>query len=171
MLRAIAWIREEHPEVTVGAGTVRTPEHVRDAVAAGAAFLVSPGLDEDVARTMIDTGRLCSVGALTPTEVMAVAAYSEVPVVKLFPGSLGGPAYLRALRGPFPELRFMPTGGVAPESIASWMDAGAAAVGAGGELCPTSAIASRDSVEIQRRAHRFLTAVRSARESRTTSLD
>ncbi|WP_370615183.1 bifunctional 4-hydroxy-2-oxoglutarate aldolase/2-dehydro-3-deoxy-phosphogluconate aldolase [Mumia qirimensis] len=165
----IDWVRTEHPEIVVGAGTVRTQQQVQDAAAAGAAFLVSPGLDAAVAGAMIDSGRMCAVGALSPTEVMAVAAYSGIPVVKLFPGSLGGPAYLRALRGPFPELRFMPTGGVAPESIRSWMEAGAAAVGAGGELCPSSAIATGDSAEIQRRARLFLTAVRSARDSRTTS--
>ncbi|PJJ58117.1 2-dehydro-3-deoxyphosphogluconate aldolase/(4S)-4-hydroxy-2-oxoglutarate aldolase [Mumia flava] len=167
----IARLREEHPDVRVGAGTLRSTAQVKDAAAAGAEFLVSPGFDPEVAGRMADTGRLCAVGALTPTEVMKVAEYSTIPVIKLFPGSLGGPSYLKALRGPFPELQFMPTGGVTPVSLHRWVHAGAVAVGAGGELCPSVAVAAGDSAQIRTRASRFLAAARAAREDSTTTTD
>jgi 2-dehydro-3-deoxyphosphogluconate aldolase/(4S)-4-hydroxy-2-oxoglutarate aldolase len=130
---------------------------VREAVAAGARYLVSPGLDAEVAAAMADSGLLSMVGALTPSEVMAARRVGDV--VKLFPGSLGGPAYLKALRGPFPNVPFMPTGGVSRDNVRAWLDAGAVAVGAGGELVPSAALAAGDWQQISDRAADFVAAL------------
>ncbi|MFV0406964.1 MAG: bifunctional 4-hydroxy-2-oxoglutarate aldolase/2-dehydro-3-deoxy-phosphogluconate aldolase [Propioniciclava sp.] len=140
--------------IHVGAGTVLTPEQAREAVDAGAAYLVSPGTMPELITAMQATGVAVMGGALTPSEVM-VAAGLNIDVIKVFPASLGGPGYLSALRAPFPQLPFMPTGGVNPENLAAWFTAGAVAVGAGGDLVPGAALASGDWAEIERRAQLF----------------
>ncbi|WP_426323190.1 bifunctional 4-hydroxy-2-oxoglutarate aldolase/2-dehydro-3-deoxy-phosphogluconate aldolase [Microbacterium sp. E-13] len=145
------------PGLLVGAGTVLSPRQAREAVDAGARFLVSPGTIPAVAEAMIETGAAVMMGALTPTEVM-MAVELGADVVKLFPSSLGGPAYLRALRGPFPDVPLMPTGGVTAENMGDWFAAGAFAVGAGGDLTPSSAIAAENWAEIERIAGRFTAA-------------
>lgn len=119
----------------VGAGTVLRRAEAEEAIAGGASFLVSPGFDRDVVKHVLAAGQTMLPGVATPTETMA-AVRCGAPAVKLFPGSLGGPAYLQALRGPFPEVRFMPTGGVSLESIPAWFRAGAFAVGIGERLAP-----------------------------------
>ena len=110
------------PGLLVGAGTVLSAEHVAEAADAGAAFLVSPGNDPEVAAAMRSAGPAACLGALTPTEVMA-AWRSGADIVKLFPASLGGPSYLRSLRGPLPHIPLMPTGGVVPANLRAWLDA------------------------------------------------
>lgn len=145
----------------VGAGTVLSAEHVTEAADAGAAFLVSPGNDPEVAAAMRSAGPASCLGALTPTEVM-VAWRSGADIVKLFPASLGGPSYLRSLRGPLPHIPLMPTGGVVPANLRAWLDAGAIAVGAGRELCSSALMTARDWSEIERRARAFSDAFRAA---------
>ena len=83
----------------------------------------------------------------------------DADAVKLFPASLGGPAYLRALRGPFPDVAWFPTGGVSPANLREWLDAGATAVGAGGELTPAQAVQSGDWERITGLARSFVAAV------------
>ena len=122
-------------EILIGAGTITTPRQVDMAVASGAQFLVSPGADEATATVMRAAGPGVVLGALTPGEVLRATALGA-HVVKLFPGSVGGPGYLRALRGPFPDVPFLPTGGVSTDNVTEWMRAGALAVGAGSSLCP-----------------------------------
>ncbi|MGZ0710335.1 bifunctional 4-hydroxy-2-oxoglutarate aldolase/2-dehydro-3-deoxy-phosphogluconate aldolase (plasmid) [Coraliomargarita sp. W4R53] len=146
----------------IGAGTVTTGAQAREAADAGAAFLVSPGTLAELAGEMRATGVVTMTGALTPSEVM-MAQHLGVDVVKIFPASLGGPAYLGALRGPFPTANLMPTGGVTPENLAAWFAAGAVAVGAGGDLVPGKALASSDFAEIERRAVLFAEALRAVR--------
>lgn len=154
----IRWAAETFGnKIVVGAGTLTEVAQVREAVAAGARYLVSPGLDPEVAAAMADSGLLTMVGALTPSEVMAARRVGDV--VKLFPGSLGGPAYLKALRGPFPNVPFMPTGGVSRDNVRAWLDAGAVAVGAGGELVPSAALAAGDWQQISDRAADFVAAL------------
>ncbi len=155
-------VRDRHSDVLLGAGTVRTPAHAEEAAAAGAEFLVSPGTLPDVARAMLATGATVLCGALTPSEVMT-AVDLGVHVVKLFPSSLGGPAYLKALRGPFPDVDFCPTGGVDPDNLADWLAAGALAVGAGGELTPARALASGDWDAVTAAARRFRAAADAVR--------
>ena len=161
-------IRRHGDAAYVGAGTVTTPAQAREARSAGAAFLVSPGTTPTVAQAMLATGATTMTGALTPTEVMQAEAL-RVDVVKIFPASLGGPAYLRALRAPFPDVALMPTGGVTPDNLGDWYAAGAIAVGAGGDLVPGAALASGDSDEIERRAQLFATALRRVRELESAS--
>jgi len=159
---AIREVRQRHGDaVYLGAGTVLTEHHATEAVAAGAQFLVSPGTDPGLTRTMIGTGVTVLSGAFTPSEVM-LAASVGAHVVKLFPASLGGPGLLRALRGPFPDLAFCPTGGVDPDNLGDWLAAGAVAVGAGGELCPAAALRSGDWGRITAAAERFAEAARAA---------
>ncbi|MEW2009046.1 MULTISPECIES: bifunctional 4-hydroxy-2-oxoglutarate aldolase/2-dehydro-3-deoxy-phosphogluconate aldolase [Microbacterium] len=146
----------------IGAGTVTTAEQATQAADAGAAFLVSPGTLPDLTRAMLDTGRVVMTGAMTPTEVMG-ALELGVDVVKIFPASLGGPSYLGALRGPFPDAPLMPTGGVKPDNLADWFAAGAVAVGAGGDLANGTAIANADWADIEERAARFAAALAATR--------
>ncbi len=156
---AIARIADRYGDaVHLGAGTVLTPEHAVEAVGAGAAFLVSPGLDEQLATAMRATGAALLLGALTPTEVMAARRLGSA-VVKLFPASLGGPSYLRSLRGPFPTTPIMPTGGVTADNLGDWFAAGAVAVGAGSELCSPAAMAAGRWDEIEATARRFAAAL------------
>ena len=163
---AIAEIDARHGDrIFLGAGTVLGADQVGEAVAAGARFLVSPGTDPDLTPTMLATGALVLTGALTPTEVVA-AHRLGVPVVKLFPAALGGPSFLRSLRGPFPDLAFCPTGGVNPDNLADWLAAGAVAVGAGGELCPAATMRDGDWAAITASARRFSAAAERARAAR-----
>lgn len=98
-------------------------------------------------------------GALSPTEVMSANALG-VDAVKLFPASLGGPSYLSALRGPFPDTDFVPTGGVTAENLSDWIGQGAIAVGAGGDLVSSESVRERDWSDIEARASRYSRAFR-----------
>jgi 2-dehydro-3-deoxyphosphogluconate aldolase/(4S)-4-hydroxy-2-oxoglutarate aldolase len=160
VLRAL---RARHgDDVLLGAGTLLDPHQAQEAVDAGAGYLVSPGLDDELVAAMRATGALVMSGALTPTEVMR-ARRLGVDVVKLFPGALGGPAHLKALRAPLPDLEYMPTGGVSPENLHEWFAAGAMAVGAGGELCPAPALAAGRFDDVRERASRFAAALAACR--------
>lgn len=152
VIRAIA--EKYGDRVYLGAGTVTTAEQAVQAADAGARFLVSPGTRENLTAAMKATGLIVMTGALSPSEVMAAVEFGS-DVVKIFPASLGGPGYLKALRGPFPDVPLMPTGGVSPENIGDWFAAGAIAVGAGGDLVPSAALAAEDWAEITRRAEEF----------------
>lgn len=128
-LEAISGLRRQLPAGTIiGAGTVLTPDDAKAAVDAGATFLVSPVLD-----TLAGQSVPCYPGAYTPTEVHS-AFRAGAPLVKLFPAGGLRPAYLKDLRGPLPQVRIMPTGGINLDDIADWLSAGAAAVGLGGPL-------------------------------------
>jgi 2-dehydro-3-deoxyphosphogluconate aldolase/(4S)-4-hydroxy-2-oxoglutarate aldolase len=142
----------------VGAGTVRDERQARDALAAGARFLVSPACVPAVAHVAREAGVRVFLGALTPTEVDA-ALKAGTSAVKLFPAGLGGPRYLRDLRGPFPDVDFIPSGGVTEENAREFLDAGAIAVYAGSGLAPPDLVASGDLEEIERRAHAFVAAL------------
>jgi 2-dehydro-3-deoxyphosphogluconate aldolase/(4S)-4-hydroxy-2-oxoglutarate aldolase len=158
-------IRQRHGDaVYLGAGTVLEQAQAAEAVDAGAEFLVSPGTEPELAAAMLDAGVTVLSGALTPSEVMT-ALRLGVQVVKLFPASLGGTAYLKALRGPFPQVSFVPTGGVNAGNLAEWLAAGAVAVGAGSDLCSTSALATGDWDTITATARQFAAAAEQARES------
>ena len=147
--------------ILLGAGTVITREQVDQAAEAGSAFLVSPGCDPELLPAMLGTGLLVLPGVLTPSEVM-LARRLGAPAVKLFPGSSGGPSYLKALLGPFPDVSFVPTGGVSVDNVPDWFAAGARTVGAGSALAPPS-LAGRDRAEVVETARRFAEAVRAAR--------
>ena len=157
---AIENIRKRHGEqALVGAGTLVSLDEVAAAHQASSQFLVSPGTHAAVASAMVSTGRLTMTGALTPSEIMHAQSHG-VHVMKIFPGALGGPAYLSALKGPFPGLDFMPTGGVSPDNLGEWFNRGAFAVGAGSDLVPSKALAMGDFEDIASRAHRYVAALR-----------
>jgi 2-dehydro-3-deoxyphosphogluconate aldolase/(4S)-4-hydroxy-2-oxoglutarate aldolase len=111
---------------------------------------------------MIATGLATMAGALTPTEVLQ-AHNLGTDVVKVFPGSLGGPAYVKALKGPFPDIPMMPTGGVKSANVAEWFAVGVVAVGAGSELCPPQLAKDGNFAEITKRAAAFAEVVQAAR--------
>lgn len=116
-----------------GAGTVLSEDHVARTVDAGASFLVSPNLDEAVMSVAADAGVLHIPGAMTPTEV-ALADKMGALLIKLFPAGVLGPAYVRQLLGPFPDMRLVATGGVTLDNAADFFSAGAAAVAVAGHL-------------------------------------
>lgn len=119
--------------LAAGAGTILDPATATAFVDAGAAFLVSPSVVAPVADVARERGIPVLLGALTPTEV-AAAIRAGADAVKLFPASLGGVAYLRALRGPFPDVAFVPTGGIEVGDIPTWLEAGAAGIALGTSL-------------------------------------
>ena len=133
-LEAIARLRDRAGDnMLVGAGTVRTVAQADEALAAGAQFLVAPGFDAAVVARAQTRDILHLPGVLTPTEVeTAVAAGCRM--LKLFPASVLGPAYLKALRAPLDDIDFVPTGGISLKNMAEYVQAGAVAVGVGGSL-------------------------------------
>lgn len=133
-LDAIKALRQQLPEkIDVGAGTVTTAAEARQAVDAGAGFVVSPSCELDVVATANNAGIPSYPGAFTATEILA-AWRAGASVVKLFPASAVGPSYVKNLAGPFRDIPIMPTGGVAIDQIGSWIRAGVAGVGLGGPL-------------------------------------
>jgi 2-dehydro-3-deoxyphosphogluconate aldolase/(4S)-4-hydroxy-2-oxoglutarate aldolase len=131
---------------SIGVGTVLERDQVDRSVDAGAAFVVSPGIVPDVIERAIELGVDVVPGAFTPTEVMQAHAMG-VRAVKVFPASLGGPGYLRALRGPLPHVSLVPTGGIAIGDVAAYLSAGAACVGLGGALAGESPPATETELE------------------------
>ncbi|TFB76679.1 bifunctional 4-hydroxy-2-oxoglutarate aldolase/2-dehydro-3-deoxy-phosphogluconate aldolase [Cryobacterium glaciale] len=155
-------IRNHGDAVYIGAGTIVHPGQAREVAEAGARFLVSPGTAPSLAAEMIATGGVVMLGAMTPSEVM-LATSLGADAIKIFPASLGGPAYLGSLRGPFPEVPLMPTGGVTAANISQWFAAGAIAVGAGSDLCSPTAMAEGDWDRIEATARSFSSALAEAR--------
>lgn len=156
-------LHERHgPGIVLGMGTLTRPEQAAEARSAGARFVVSPHVDSALAGAMVASGLVTMIGALTPTEVQAAFTLGA-DVVKLFPASLVGPAYIGSLRGPFPEIPMMPSGGVSAENVGDWFRAGAVAVSAGGELCPVEWARAGRFADISDRARSFVAAVEAAR--------
>ena len=148
--------------IVLGMGTLTKTDQAESAKAAGANFLVSPICEPALVKSMVASGLLTMAGALTPTEVFQ--AYSlGTDVVKIFPGSLGGPAYVKALKGPFPYIPMMPTGGVSASNAADWFKAGVVAVGAGSELCPPDLAKAGKFDEITQKAADFVAVIKSSR--------
>jgi 2-dehydro-3-deoxyphosphogluconate aldolase/(4S)-4-hydroxy-2-oxoglutarate aldolase len=141
-------------DILLGMGTLTKVEQVAEAKAAGAQFLVSPHCNPELAKAMVASNLAVMIGALTPTEV-ELAYRLGADVVKIFPGSLVGPGYIKALKGPFPEIPMMPTGGVSIDNVAEWFAAGVIAVGAGSELCPSQFAREGRFNEITERARTF----------------
>jgi 2-dehydro-3-deoxyphosphogluconate aldolase/(4S)-4-hydroxy-2-oxoglutarate aldolase len=139
------------PDVIVGAGTVMEPETARQAVAAGARFLVSPIVDPSVIAEAAGLDVACIPGAFTPTE-MELAHRSGADLVKIFPAPPGGVAFIEALRGPLPHLRLFPTAGFTPDNFVDWLSAGCAGVGFVRPLFTAEDLKARDFAAIQRRA-------------------
>jgi 2-dehydro-3-deoxyphosphogluconate aldolase / (4S)-4-hydroxy-2-oxoglutarate aldolase len=150
-------------EVLIGAGTVLNPADAQRCLEAGAQFLVSPGFDEPTVALAVREEILIMAGALTPTEVMA-AWSAGTDFVKVFPcGQVGGAKYIRALKAPFPQIPLVPTGGVNLATAAEFIEAGAAALGIGGELCHAEALRSNRPEVITETARKFIEIVSTTR--------
>jgi 2-dehydro-3-deoxyphosphogluconate aldolase/(4S)-4-hydroxy-2-oxoglutarate aldolase len=148
--------------ILLGAGTVLDPENARLAIKAGAEFIVSPILNTDIIKICRKHGKIAIPGAFTPTEIVA-AWKSGADIVKIFPASAGGPGLIKDMRGPFPQIKFLPTGGVTLENVAQFIKAGAVAVAAGSNIIDKKAVSSGKFEVITENSRKFLEAVRNAR--------
>lgn len=142
----------------VGAGTVLTADQARSAIGAGARFVVTPGLRPDVAAVVTDAGIPLMMGALTPTEVMTAIDLGS-DAVKIFPARTVGTAYFKDLRGPFPDARLVPSGGVNIGNAAQFLAHGAVAVTAGTDIVPPAAVAAAQWDDIATRTTAFVAAI------------
>lgn len=149
-------------KILLGAGTVLDAESARAAMLAGAEFIVCPTVNLDVIRMCRRYDKLVMPGALTPTEVLT-AWEAGADIVKVFPADVGGPGYLKALHGPLPQVKLLPTGGVNLETLAGFFAAGACAVGLGSALVERQAVADGDMDRIRDLARAYVAAVASAR--------
>ena len=150
-------------EVLIGAGTVLDRDAARRCIDAGAEFLVSPGLNLPTVAFAAGEGKLIMAGALTPTEVMA-AWDAGADFVKIFPcGQVGGAKYIKALKGPFPQIPFIPTGGVNLNTAAEFLEAGSVALGIGGELVQADALKANKPEIIVENARKFVSIVKHTR--------
>lgn len=149
-------------EILLGAGTVTTPQQAEQAVAAGAKYLVAPNTDEKVIAAARKLGAAMVPGAFTATEVLR-AWDLGADIVKIFPANLGGPAYIKALRGPYPHIPLMPSGGVDEKNVGEFFKAGAFAVGAGGALFDAQKLKAQDWAGMAETARKFVVAMDAAR--------
>lgn len=158
----IAELARSERGVMVGAGTVLSVADAERCFAAGARFVVSPCIVPGLAEASREAGVACLMGTLTPSEV--AAAWREgVTAVKVFPASsVGGPAYVKAVKSVMPDVPIVPTGGVSLDAIPAYLRAGALAVGVGSELFDSAAIADGRREDAVARARRYLDAGRSA---------
>jgi 2-dehydro-3-deoxyphosphogluconate aldolase/(4S)-4-hydroxy-2-oxoglutarate aldolase len=151
--------KEVGDEVVLGAGTVLDTETARVALLAGAEYIVSPTVNVEVIRLCRRYDKAIMPGAFTPTEVLT-AWEAGADIVKIFPADVGGPAYLKALRGPLPQVRVMPTGGVDLDTAENFLKAGACCLGVGGSLVEPKAVASGDFARIRDLAGQYAAIVR-----------
>src|SRR5204863_5069289 len=145
--------------VLLGAGTVLDPETARAAILSGAEFIVSPAVNLDVIKVCRRYDKLVMPGAFTPTEVLT-AWEAGADIVKVFPADVVGPAFFKALRGPLPQIRLMPTGGVDLNTAAAFLKAGACCLGVGGQLVEPKAVAERNFDRIRDLARQYVAIVK-----------
>src|SRR5436309_68367 len=150
--------------LVLGAGTILDPETARAALLAGAEYLVSPTLNLDVIRLCQRYDKLVMPGAFSPTEILT-AWEAGADIVKVFPAEVVGPAFFKALRGPLPQIRLMPTGGVDLTTAAAFLQAGACCLGVGGQLIEPKAVAERNFDRIRDLAGQYVQIVKQARNS------
>jgi 2-dehydro-3-deoxyphosphogluconate aldolase / (4S)-4-hydroxy-2-oxoglutarate aldolase len=165
-LEILAAVKKElGSRVLLGAGTVLDPETARAALFAGAEFVVSPSLNPHVIRLCNRYDKLVMPGAFTPTEILA-AWEAGADMVKVFPSDAVGPSYLKALKGPFPQIRLMPTGGVNLQTLPEFIKAGACAVGVGSSLVEPQAIRDGKLDRIRDLAGQYLQVLKAARDGK-----
>jgi 2-dehydro-3-deoxyphosphogluconate aldolase/(4S)-4-hydroxy-2-oxoglutarate aldolase len=153
-------------DVLIGAGTVLDAAAARQCLDAGAQFIVSPGLDLPTLELVLKEGKVMMPGALSPTEVIT-AWKAGADFVKVYPcGNVGGAKYIKALKGPLPQIPLLPTGGVNLETAADFILAGSEALGVGGELVQPAALKAGKPEAIIEAARKFVEIVQQARASR-----
>lgn len=155
-------VRELKGNAILGVGSVLDAQTARAAILAGAEFIVSPVLDPDMILLVNRYGKVSIPGAFTPTEILE-AWEAGADAVKVFPASLGGPDYLKAIKGPLPQVKLVPTGGVTLENAGEFISAGAEMIAAGGNLAPPKEINTGKFDAITARARQFVKAVAAAR--------
>ena len=148
--------------VLLGAGTVLDAETARAAMLAGAEFIVAPTVNLDVIKMCRRYDKLVFPGAFTPTEILT-AWEAGADVVKVFPADTLGPAYFKAMRGPLPQVRLMPTGGVDLNTASEYLRAGACCLGVGSQLVDPKAVARQDYEYLRGLAWQYTQAVRMGR--------
>lgn len=165
---AIDVIREARRQlgdrVLLGAGTVLDSETARAAILAGAEFIVAPTVNVDVIRLCRRYDKLVMPGAFTPTEVLA-AWEAGADIVKVFPADVLGPAFFRALKGPLPQVKLMPTGGVELTTAAEFLKAGAVCLGVGSQMADPKLVAARDFAAITKLAKQYVDIVKQHRRT------
>lgn len=163
VLEILAAVRKDlGKKILLGAGTVLDPETCRAALLAGAEFIVSPSLNLEVIKLCKRYGKLVMPGAFTPTEIVT-AWEAGADIVKLFPADCVGPNYLKALRGPLPQVRILPTGGVDLKTLPDFFKAGACAVGLGGQLVEKAAVETGNMARIRDLAAQYVALVKQTR--------
>jgi 2-dehydro-3-deoxyphosphogluconate aldolase / (4S)-4-hydroxy-2-oxoglutarate aldolase len=163
-LRVIENVADQYgDQILLGAGTVLDAETARAVILAGAEFVVTPSLKQSTIEVCKRYSKVVIPGALTPTEVVT-AWEAGADFVKVFPcDNVGGPKYIKALKGPFPQIDLIPTGGVNLHTAAEFLAAGAAALAVGSELVDKKALASGDFARITDNAKKFLEVLRTAK--------
>ena len=149
-------------KVLLGAGSVLDPETARTAILAGAEFLVAPTVNLDVIKMAQRYDKAIMPGAFTPTEILT-AWEAGADVVKVFPSDVTGPKYLKAVHGPLPQIKLLPTGGVNLNTAADFLKAGAWALGVGGSLASSKAIMAGDFETLESNARQFVEIVKKTR--------
>jgi 2-dehydro-3-deoxyphosphogluconate aldolase/(4S)-4-hydroxy-2-oxoglutarate aldolase len=154
--------RQLGDRVLLGAGTVLDPETARAALLAGAEFIVAPSLNLEVIKVCRRYDKLVMPGAFTPTEIVT-AWEAGADVVKVFPADVVGPAFFKAMRGPLPQVKLMPTGGVDLTTAGEFLKAGAVCLGVGGQLVDPKAVAAGDFARITQLARQYVEIVKQHR--------
>ena len=149
-------------EILLGAGTVLDAETCRAALLAGAEFIVAPTVNLDVIRVCKRYDKVVMPGAFTPTEILT-AWEAGADIVKVFPAEIVGPAFFKAMRGPLPHIRLMPTGGVDLNTAADFLKAGACCLGIGSQLVDPKLIAAKAFDQLRDLAAKYVEVVRKAR--------
>lgn len=163
VLEILAAVRKDlGKKILLGAGTVLDPETCRAALLAGAEFIVSPSLNLEVIKLCKRYSKLVMPGVFTPTEIVT-AWEAGADILKLFPADCVGPNYLKALRGPLPQVRILPTGGVDLKTLPEFFKAGACAVGLGGQLVEKAAVESGNMTRIRDLAAEYVALVKRTR--------
>ena len=148
-------------DIIIGAGTVLDSETARIAILSGAQYVVSPHLDESILCLCARYRIACMPGVFTPTEAVR-ALENGADILKIFPGDIATPKFIKALHGPLPQAQMMPSGGVSLENAAEWIKAGAVALGAGGSLTGTAK--DGDYSAITEKAKRFIEIIKESRK-------
>ncbi len=151
-------------QILLGAGSVLDPETARIAILEGATYIVAPSFNAETVKLCNRYRVACMPGCMTVREVVE-AMESGAEIIKVFPGELSGPGFIKSVMGPLPHARLMPTGGVSVENVAEWIAAGAVAVGAGSSL--TAGAKTGDYAKVTSTARQFVDAVRAARTKKS----
>ncbi|MBM80509.1 MAG: 2-dehydro-3-deoxyphosphogluconate aldolase [Planctomycetaceae bacterium] len=163
VLDIISAVRDElGDKILLGAGTVLDTESARAAILAGAEFIVTPTVNEDVIKVCNRYSKAIMPGAFTPTEVLK-AWEAGADIVKIFPADAVGPSYLKAIHGPMPQVRLLPTGGVNLDTLPAFVNAGACAVGLGSSLVEKKAVEEGNMDRIRDLASQYVELMKSVR--------